>query len=198
MLHLASSKPYTYAEVNIERLNFIYENATFENKEQQFLEVLRNEASAEKGSLASGLYHYQIALLLNRQGNTYQPKTKEDNQWKIKEALAVCESVLNELPDSRGAELCESLKSQILQKSLQITAERHIPINMPSRFLVNYKNLNGLNLTARRVTQRELIKLDELYEKDKKLVFIKKLPIAKEWDAVLKNEKRLPIAQHRN
>ncbi len=186
--HLPSAKPYTFAEINIERLNFIHQNATFENKDAQFLEVLQNSASAGKGSLASGLYKFQIASLLHRQGNTFQPNTNEENRWKTKEALAICEQVIKELPDSRGAEQCKSLKSQILQKSLQLTAERHIPINTTTRFLVNYKNLDGLSLTARRVTQRELNKIQELYPKEKILDFIKKLPVAKTWDADLKNE----------
>ncbi|TMM59546.1 alpha-2-macroglobulin [Maribacter algarum] len=186
--HLPSAKPYTFAEINIERLNFIHQNATFENKDAQFLEVLQNSASATKGSLASGLYKFQMASVLNRQGNSFHPKTNEENRWKTKEALAICEQVIKELPDSRGAEQCKSLKSQILQKSLQLTAERHIPINTTSRFLVNYKNLDGLSLTARRATQRELNKIQELYPKEKILDFIKKLPIAKTWEADLKNE----------
>ncbi|MFS4493604.1 alpha-2-macroglobulin family protein [Maribacter sp. 2308TA10-17] len=186
--HLPSAKPYTFAEINIERLNFIHQNATFENKDAQFLEVFQNSASAAKGSLASGLYKFQIASLFNRQGNTFQPKTNEENRWKTKEALAVCEQVIKELPDSRGTEQCKSLKSQILQKSLQLTTERHIPINTASRFLVNYKNLDGLSLTARRVTQKELNKIQELYPKEKILDFIKKLPVAKTWEADLKNE----------
>ena len=187
-LHLPSAKPYTFAEINIERLKFIYENATFENKEQQFLEELQNAASAVRGSLTSGLYKYQIASLLNLQGATYQPKIKEKDRWKIKEALAICESVIKELPNSRGAEQCEALKSQILQKSLQLTAERHIPINTTSRFLVNYKNLDQLSLSARRVSLRELRMLDTIYPQEKKLAFIKKLTVAKEWEATLKNE----------
>ncbi|MFK7814459.1 MAG: alpha-2-macroglobulin [Maribacter sp.] len=188
MLHLPSAKPYTYAQINIERLNFIHEHATFENKTRQFLEVLRNAASNGKGSLASGLYQHQIALLLNQQGNTYQPKTKEENRWKIKEALAICESIVKELPGSRGAEQGKALKSQILQKSLQLTTEKHIPLHTTSRFLVNYKNLDGLNLTAHSVTQKELNALDDLYSKEKKLAFIKKFAVAKEWQATLKDE----------
>ncbi|MDB4292372.1 MG2 domain-containing protein [Maribacter sp.] len=188
MLHLATAKPYTFAEINIERLNFIHEHATFENKTQQFIEVLQNAASAGKGSLASGLYQYQIAVLLNQQGTSYQPKTKEENRWKIKEALALCESVIKSLPNSRGAEQCTSLKSQILQKSLQLTTEKHIPINTSSRFLVNYKNLDGLTLSARRVTQGELNTLEGLYPQEKKLAFIKKMSVAKAWQATLKNE----------
>ena len=188
MLHLPSAKPYTYAEINIERLNFIYANATFDNKEQQFLEVLQNAALAGKSTLASSLYQYQIAALLNQQGSTYQPKLQEDNRWKTKEALALCKTIIKEQPTSRGATQCKGLKAQILQKSLQLTTEKHIPINTTSRFLVNYKNLSGLNLTARRVTQKQLNTLDELYDKEKKIAFIKKLSVAKEWQSPLKNE----------
>ncbi len=188
MLHLPSTKPYTLAEINIERLQFIYDNATFKNKGEQFLEVLQNSASAAKGSLAAGLYRYQIALHLNNQGNEYQPKLREEHRWKKKEALALCDKVIEAMPESRGAEQCKALKSQILQKSLELTAEQYIPIETTSRLLVNYKNLTDLTLTAHRVTQRELNTIDDLYPQEKKLAFIKKLAVAKSWQASLKNE----------
>lgn len=188
MLHLPSKEPYTFAEIDIERLSFIHQNATFENNDKLFLEVLQNSASAAKGSLAAGLYQYQIASHLNNQGNQYQPKTKEENRWNKKEALALCDSVIKEMPDSRGGEQCKSLKIQILQKSLQLTAEKHIPTNTTSRFLVNYKNIKGLSLSARSVSQSELNTLNKLYPKEKKFSYIKKLAVTKSWEATLKNE----------
>ncbi|KAG1657649.1 hypothetical protein GQR58_023319 [Nymphon striatum] len=142
LLHQPSEKPYTFAEINIERLNFIHEHATFENKTTQLLEVLHNAVANEKGSLASGLYQYQIAAILKQQGDTYNPQVQNENRWKLKEALDICESVINKLPESR----------------------------------------------AHSVSQRELNKLDDIYEKDKKLAFIKKLTITKSWNTALKNE----------
>jgi len=166
MLHLPSAKPYTFAEINIERLNFIYENATFDHKDEQFLEVLQHSASATKGSLAASLYQHQIARVLYRQGQEYKALTKKENRWKIKEALTICNAVIKNFPDSRGAEQCKSLKSQILQKSLQLTTEGHIPIQKTARFLVNYKNLKGLKFNAYRVNQATLNKLDGIYDKE--------------------------------
>ncbi len=186
--HQDSKKPYTFAEIDIERLLFIYGNATFENKEQQLQEVLQNIISANEGSLASGLYQYQLAMLFYTQGQQYQPKTSETNRWKIKEALAKCDSVIRELPDSRGANQCKSLKSQILQASLQLTTERHIPVQSTARILVNYKNLKGLKLSAHKATKRDLAKLNELYPEEKIYAFIKQLPVTETWNASLKNE----------
>lgn len=187
-LHSTATKPYTYAEVDIERLQFIYQNATFENKAQQYHEVLQNAAEATKGSPASGLYKSEIAALLQLQGNTYQAKVNEEHRWKLKEALEICELIIKELPESRGAEKSKALKSQILYENLQLTTEKHIPINTTSRLLVNYKNHDALQLSARRITQRELNSLDDLYKEEEKINFLKKLPIAKEWEAILKNE----------
>ncbi|MFK5973285.1 MAG: MG2 domain-containing protein [Flavobacteriaceae bacterium] len=187
-LHSTSDKAYTFAEVNIERLHFIYQNATFENKDQQLLDVLQNAATASKGSLRASLYLFEIADLLNRQANTYQVKTNEKHRFKRKEALVICENAIREFPKSRGAEKCKALKSQILSKSLQLTTERHIPINTTTRLLVNYKNYAGLHLTARRISNLEFNQLEELYQEKKILAFLKKLPIAKDWTASLKNE----------
>ncbi len=188
MLHLPSARTYTFAEVNIQRLHFVYQNAIFENKDQQYLEVLQNAATAGNGNVASGLYNYEIAALLNQQGNTYQPNSSEEHRWKKKAALELCEKVLKGNPDSRGAEKCKALQSQILAKSLHLTTERHIPLHKTSRLLVNYKNYDGVQLTARRISQKQWNSLEDLYPQEKKLAFIKKLSTAKSWEASLKNE----------
>ncbi|MFD0796659.1 alpha-2-macroglobulin [Maribacter chungangensis] len=187
-LHLPSTHPYRFAEVNIQRLKFVYQHAVFENKDERYLEELKNGASTVKGKPAAGLYLYEQAVLLNQQGNTYQPKTNEDKRWKTKAALELCEQVIKEIPESRGAEKCKALKTQILSRSVQLTTERHIPINKTGRLLVNYKNYNGLQLTARRITEKQWNILEDLYPKEKKLAFIKKLSIVKTWEGTLKNE----------
>src|SRR6056297_1417 len=187
-LHSPSEKPYTFAEVDIQRLHFVYQNAIFENKDQHYLDVLRNTAAAKTKSVASGLYNYEIAALFNQQGNTYRPTTNEKHRWKNKEALDLCEKVIKEIPGSRGAEKCTALKTQILSHSLQLTTERHIPINEVSKVLVTYKNYDSLQLTARNITQKQWNTLEELYPKEKKNAFIKKLAVSRSWDIGIKNE----------
>jgi len=186
--HLPSARPYRFAEVDIERLLFIYQNAAFENKETRFLEVLQNSMNAGKGGLASTLYAYEIAALYQQMGQTYNPKGNTEHRWKLKEAVELCDEVIKAAPDSRGAEKCKALKSQILSQTLRLTNEEHIPINQPSRLLVNFKNHDGLQLSARKISQEQLLQLNKIYEHPKKLAFLKKLSVTKTWDAPLKNE----------
>jgi len=111
----------------------IYQNATFENKEERLLEVLQNSANSGKGSLASTLYTYEIAALYQQIGQTYNPKGNTEHRWKLKEAVELCNGVIKAAPDSRGAEKCKALKSQILAQTLRLTNEQIIPVNKPSR-----------------------------------------------------------------
>ncbi|WP_337251612.1 alpha-2-macroglobulin family protein [Maribacter halichondriae] len=187
-MHLPSARPYRFAEVDIERLLFIYQNATFANKEGYFLEVLQNSMDAGKGGLASTLYTYEIAALYQQMGQIYSPKGNTEHRWKLKDAVELCDEVIKAAPDSRGAEKCKALKSQILSQSLQLTTEEYIPVNNPSRLLVNYKNHDGLRLSARKISQEQLVQLNKIYEHPKKLAFLKKLSVVKEWNADLKNE----------
>tara|TARA_R110002050_G_scaffold65841_8_gene142288 strand:+ start:11588 stop:17662 length:6075 start_codon:yes stop_codon:yes gene_type:complete len=178
-----------YVDVDIERLKYIRENAVFPNKDQQYLEVLQNTAESIKKNKNSALYYFEIAQLYRDWGNSYQPKIKEEYRWKQKEAMALCQTVIEKFPKSRGAEKCKALQSEILSKDLRLTGERHVPINQPSRLLLQYKNLHTLQLSARKITQKEIKQLNALYREEKILAFIKKLPEVKSWDTKLINEK---------
>ncbi|MCK0191243.1 MG2 domain-containing protein [Arenibacter sp. F20364] len=190
LLDFHSRKPSgeAYVDVDIERLKYLKENAVFPNKDQHYLEVLQNSAESIKNNNNSALYHYEIAVLYRELGNSYHPNIRDEYRWKQKEAMAVCESAIDQFPKSRGAEKCKALKSEILSKDLQLTAERHIPVNLPSRLLLEYKNLNTLHLSARKISHKEIGQLNNLYPEEKKLAFIKKLAEVKSWDANLINE----------
>nr|WP_235843155.1 MG2 domain-containing protein [Maribacter hydrothermalis] len=174
--------------VDIERLKFIHENATFSNKTELFLEVLKNSSENIKASPLSSLYTYEIALQYQKLGQSYNPKSNVEYQWKLKEAIALCDNVIARFPKSLGAQKCQVLKSQIQDYDIQLTAEKHIPSNTIGRLLVSYKNVESLNLHAYKITQKQLKTLEELYPDAKKESYIKNLKAAKTWSATLKTE----------
>jgi len=192
--HFSDVRLEALAHVDIERLKFVHQHAVFPNRDALYLNALENAAENLGHHEVSALYRYEIARLYQQLGNSYQPKTKEEHRWKLKEALTQCELVLAQFPESQGAGKCRALQSEILTKSLQLTVEQHVPIDSPSRILVNYKNLDGLQLTAYKASNADFRNLDELYPESKKLEFIKGLPLIQQWEASLKNE--IDFQQH--
>ncbi|MCK0156193.1 MG2 domain-containing protein [Cellulophaga sp. F20128] len=187
--HKKDSSSSAFVEVDLERLQFVYQNATFTTKDTHYLATLTKMLAIYKNDAVSGLYNYQIASLYNTMGDKYTANsTDEIYQWKKQEALKICDAVISQFPNSSATKKCKDLKANILQTELHITTEKYIPINQPSKVLVSYKNLNDLNFTAYKISSKEVKNLSKIYEEAKKLDFIQSLQPIKTWQSVLKNE----------
>lgn len=191
--HRKDQASKAFVAIDIERLKFVAQHATFQNKEELLLNTLKTKAETLKTSPLSALYNFEIASLYLQQGNSYnsnpnQGDVNETYRWKLKEALALCDSVISKYPKSTGAKKCEVIKQQMLQPSIRLQAEQFIPIYSPSRLLVNYKNLTSLDFKIFKVTQRQLENYNSIYRADEKATFLKKLSASKTFSNPLKTE----------
>ena len=189
--HVPDVSPYALVDVDIERLNFTYQNAIFENKDAIFLNTLKEESkrwNTAKVDVAA-LYDYEIAKILQQQGLQYQPKTAEANRWKLKEALEICESAITKFPNSKGAEKCRVLKNQILSQSIQITTEDVLPINTTGLALISYKNLKTIDFKIGVINNTNDLKIIESYnQEDEQHDVLKRMKAIHSWTSNLKNE----------
>ncbi|MCK0108757.1 MG2 domain-containing protein [Flavobacteriaceae bacterium S0825] len=186
--HVKDKSHYALADVDIKRLLYVKQHATFSDIDTKLLETLKAESNRLKSHEVSALYDFEIASIYGRQGDTYQPTTNETHRWKLKEAIEICNAVINKFPKSKGAEKCQILKQQILKKSLQITAESHLSIDKNSRLLIRYKNFDHLNFKVFHVSRNQLEKLNKIYRKEEQLAFINKLKVTKQWQSNLRDE----------
>jgi uncharacterized protein YfaS (alpha-2-macroglobulin family) len=187
------SQSKAFVITDIDRLNFVSQHATFENKEDLLLKTLNGKAQELKASELSALYNFEIATLYQLQGNRYKSNPSkgyvdETHRWKLKEALALCNSVILEYPDSDGAKKCNILKQQILQSQLTLQTEEFTASNCASRILVSYKNLNTLNFTIYKVNKRQLEAYNERYNASEKTKFFESLSATKTFTSTLKTE----------
>ncbi len=186
--HLKGKSTLALADVNINRLKFVNQHATFNDKESILLNTFKTEKDHLKTLDVSTLYDYEIATIYNQQGASYQPETNKDSRWKIKDAIAICNQAILKFPNSEGAKKCAVLKQLIKQPTLQITTENFLPIQQNTRLLIRYKNLNQLQFKIFKLTRSQLKKINETYRQDEQLAFIKKLDSYKNWDNILRNE----------
>lgn len=188
--HSTDASPYAFVDVDIERLQFVSQNTTLDNKEALLLETLKAESKRWKSAKVdvSALYDFEIASIYRQQGQNYNPKTNAEPRWKIKDALDICNTVISQYPNSKGAEKCKVLKSQILQSNLQLTAENTLPIQLNALVLINYTNIEALQFKVYHISDSQREALNKIYRQDEQLAFFKKLKVAKEWQSNLHNE----------
>ncbi|PKQ43569.1 alpha-2-macroglobulin [Confluentibacter flavum] len=186
--HLKDKEPFALADVNIERLKFVNEISIFNDKESLLLQALKFESDKLKEHEVSGLYDFEIASIYYQQSQQYQPKINEDIRWKAKDAIAICNAVIEKFPKSKAAEKCAILKQQIEQLTLEITTEHFLPIQQHARLLVSYKNLDTLQFKIFELTRNQLEQFNKVYQKEEQLAFIKKLDAFNQWESKLRNE----------
>ncbi len=181
-----------YVDVDLERLNYIQKHAVVADKEARVLETLQSSSQQLGNSPLSGLYQYEIAKRYKKQGNRYVYDTKNESlRWKLKDALKICNTIIEKYPSSEGAKRCEALKEQLLNPSLQLQSENHIPLLKKSRILVSYTNLETLNFSIYKISKKQLDTYNKAYNTEDKEALLKRLSVYKTWKSQLKNENDL-------
>ncbi|HXK00176.1 MAG TPA: MG2 domain-containing protein [Gelidibacter sp.] len=191
--HLNDKDPHALVDVDIQRLQFIKNNATFNDKDAIFLNTLKKTFETYKNHEVSTLYNFEIASLYYQQGQNFDPKTNTEMRWKLKDAIAICDATTTSFPKSKGAEKCIILKEIILKPSLQLTAENTIPVQENSRLLIQYSNIKNLKFKIYKLSESELEKFNKIYRKEERSSFIKNLKAQEEWQNVLIDEKDFQV-----
>ncbi|MGB0949628.1 MAG: MG2 domain-containing protein, partial [Marinirhabdus sp.] len=193
------------ANIDLERLQYVYKNARFPQKNELYLNALQKGKAATNNPTAKHAYDLETAKHYNDLGNTYGPKTKPEHQWKKKEALAIATKIIAQGSDSLLRNNARLLAKSITRPSVKISAERYVPIGTESLMLVNYKNHNSVSFSVYKVTEDQVKKFNEFYNEDRKNNFLKKLDPLKTWGETLKNEGdhqqhsiELPLPQLKN
>jgi len=142
--HINSGNKDALISVDLERLKFVKEHAIFNEKEALFLTALIALKKEFSSIETATLIDFEIATIYNNYANEYNTITNPENQFKRIEAIKTCEAAIEKFPESIGAKNCERLKQQILDNSLRIISEKHIPVNNYSTILVTYKQIDNL------------------------------------------------------
>ena len=187
--HLKGGNKNALAAIDIDRLNFVKENANFNNIEKKYLETLEKANTNNKSHESSSLYAFEIAQTLNKKANNYQNSKEAKERYKNRKALEICNENIKRFPKSLGAKKLAILKSNILDTSLSLKVEQYIPINTNFRILVSYKNINQLYFTAYKISEKQQLEFNKIYNNKEKLAFLNTLEKTKNWRASLRNEK---------
>lgn len=142
--HLKDEDPAALVNLDLKRLEFVHEHATFSDKDKVYLHTLEQMESLLIGKEPVTEVYFRIAKQYVQSATQFKPLESDDHRHDLTIAAQYCKNALNEFPDSYGASHCKYLLSQIMQKSLRSTMQY---ANLPGGDMlasVSFKNVANL------------------------------------------------------
>ncbi|WP_196885272.1 alpha-2-macroglobulin family protein [Aureivirga sp. CE67] len=153
--HKGNKNDLPLAMVNIERMKYVRNHTNYADKEQDYEEALKTFLNKNKNTNAFALISYELASFYRGQGNQYSISNPK-YQWKLKEAVAICETVVAKNRKGKYTKDCKVLLKSIKNDYINIQQERFLPIEQNSKVLISYKNTKDIYFRIIKVDEEDL------------------------------------------
>lgn len=143
-LHLHDQHTAALIDVDLERLRFVREYSTLEDKEDRYRSALEHMAIQYESDTNASEAWYQLANWYAEKAETYHAPADTANRFDYVHALALCNKLLSHKSNTEGYADCYNLRNSILRPSLRLQSEEVNVPGQPFRVLVTYRNLSSL------------------------------------------------------
>ncbi|MEL6252673.1 MAG: MG2 domain-containing protein [Bacteroidota bacterium] len=177
-----------FIDVELKRLKYIKNHATGDEgeKEAAFKKELEALAKVAPKEAITGEVLFEIASLKANLGSKYNADEGEDFRWEKKEALELCEKIIQDYPETYGGSQAENLKISIERPSLELSMEEVYFPNAPLLAKIRYKNPESVCFRIVELSEK-LSNTRNQSNYYKKL--LKEGRSVRNWSIALKNEK---------
>ena len=145
-----------FVDVDLKRLAFVRNHLVLPNKEDLYLQSLKNLEQKTLKFPISTKVTYQIALIYNASAGKYKPLQGDDNRFDKKKAIEICNEAIARFPQSAGAQDCRSLKNGIEMKNISLKVEEYNAPNQNFRLSVDFTNISELHYRVIKITRAEV------------------------------------------
>ncbi len=170
-------------DADIQRLEFVHENSTHPDKDSLYRMALKHLTNQYQNLPAASQAWYLLAHEYDADAESYEPFGDTTQRYARVKAKEICEKVIAQKDSSEGKINCINLLKQIEIKELNFSVEKVNVPNKAFRSLIQYRNLDKLNL--------RLVKADEKtadilnYYDEKTWEQLLKMPAIRNWQQVL-------------
>jgi uncharacterized protein YfaS (alpha-2-macroglobulin family) len=140
-------------DLDLKRLQFVYNNATNTLKDSLYRTALERLAMALKGQAVAADVQYDLAQYYISKAREYDPQGDQTHRWSYKRAKEIIEKLQASYPDSYAAGRANTLMRAIEAKTLSARMETVVLPAQPILVYLSYRNVPEV--------QFKLIKLSE-------------------------------------
>ena len=155
----------------IHKLKYEYEtNSDYESYINSLIKIKNENLD---NPLVTSVMALQAEAILSQQTTVNgQQITKDESIYET--ALKICDEAIKLYPNSIGAEQCNSIRSNILRKELNLTMQSVVLPNQDIIANISYRNLTNPHYRIYKLSQNELDDLDERSTMDLVKTILKK------------------------
>jgi hypothetical protein len=184
--HQRDNSPEALLNADLKRLEFAYENAVIDNKEDAYiraLESLRKEYANNPGYVEIAL---KLAQLYRQKGLNYKPNPEKIGKDDNRKALEILREALQKYPKAYGAKGCRELIDDITTPSVEFRLEEVSIPNKPILASVSFKNVDTLHYKIIRLYEKTSRR--DFSDENERLKFYTGLPHVKRGIVDLPND----------
>ncbi|MEL6865811.1 MAG: hypothetical protein AAFP19_15405 [Bacteroidota bacterium] len=178
--HIKSANEKARIIVDIDRLKFVRQYGTLDNKNELYLKALLALREEIKDNPDVTEIIFAIAEHYKTWGSIEGQKDPSVAQMDWKLAVDLCQSAIDQYPDTRGTKACRRLMAEIQQKNLSLSAANVQPSNTPILAALYYRNIPKVYLRVIRIDERTRQALLPKTEKDQ-LDFYRNAKVLQSW-----------------
>ncbi len=144
-------------DADMKRIRFAYKHSVNNNKNDLYLNALKNLHEKYPGKYAKSESELALARYYYNLASKYDPLSKETNKYKNAKttALNYIENILKNYPKTNAAEHAESLKIQIKSRILNFTCEETIASNQVFSTLISYQNTETVYVQIGTISEKK-------------------------------------------
>lgn len=193
--HLPDANPDALIDVDIARLQFLYNYAVMEDKTALYRAALSKIISQYGQRAATAQASYLLASTWNTESNQYDPLKDTTHRYDKLKAKEICEAVIQQKDSSEGKANCINLLAEITRKFINLETEKINVPGQPFRVLVTYRNVPQLYLRVVKMSRATREQLGTNTWDDKYWQQLANLPVIKTFTQTLPDTK--DYQQHR-
>jgi hypothetical protein len=143
--HIKDDKPDALIDADIQRLSFVYNNATAQNKKHLYGLALKRITISYPHNMQASVAHY-LLLELNDNYDYYGQEGDTTEKTDLPALKKGLEQIVKDYPKSEGASMAQGKLLEITQKTINANAEAVVLPGEHSKFLLNYRNISKVYL----------------------------------------------------
>ncbi|MEO1260733.1 MAG: alpha-2-macroglobulin family protein [Bacteroidota bacterium] len=185
-------------DADLKRLKFVQQNSIHIDKDELYLNALKDLAATYEGSEGLGDVNAAIASHFYSTGSNYLPvpfgETDEDERkWHWKKAYEYCEQTVKAFPNTVAASDCLKLMNQITAKNLTLETEMVNLPNQPFLGKLEFRNIDKAYFKVIPFTQNDREAFEKLRNernwKERAIKFLNSKKHMSSWSVELPDQK---------